>query len=138
MKLIQKAAYLKGLMEGLGIDESTKEGKVLLAMHELLEEMAAVITDMDDDVDQLYDDIDTVAEELEALEDDLYEEDDEDEEDEDEEGDYEYEITCTECGAVNLANEDVMFSGEVLYCASCNKPLDFFEETEEGEEAPEA
>ncbi len=134
MKLVENAAYLKGLMEGLGMDDSTKEGKVLLAMSELLGEMAAAITEMDDDVDQLYDDVDTIAEELEALEEDLYEDeiesDDEDEAD-DEDGDYDYEITCTKCGAVNLADEDVMFSGEELYCAACNEVLDFYEETEE-------
>ena len=28
MELKEKAAYLKGLVEGLGIDETTKEGKV--------------------------------------------------------------------------------------------------------------
>ncbi len=28
----EKAAYLKGLVDGLGIDETTKEGKVIKAM----------------------------------------------------------------------------------------------------------
>ena len=51
MKLTEKAAYLKGLMEGLGIDESTKEGKVLKAMSELLAEMADAIQELDQDVD---------------------------------------------------------------------------------------
>lgn len=136
MKLVENAAYLKGLMEGLGLDDSTKEGKVLLAMNELIAEMAAVITAMDDDVDQLYDDVDTIAEELEALEEDLYEDEDEDseEDEDDDEGEYDYEITCTKCGAVNLADEDVMFSGEDLYCAACNEVLDFYEETEEATE----
>ena len=32
----EKAAYLKGLIDGLGIDENTKEGKVIKAMSELL------------------------------------------------------------------------------------------------------
>ena len=33
----EKAAYLKGLIDGLGIDENTKEGKVIKAMSELLD-----------------------------------------------------------------------------------------------------
>ena len=37
----EKAAYLRGLIEGLGIDETTKEGKVIKAMSELLGELAA-------------------------------------------------------------------------------------------------
>ena len=39
----EKAAYLKGLIDGLGIDESTKEGKVIKAMSELLSEMAETV-----------------------------------------------------------------------------------------------
>ncbi len=142
MKLTEKAAYIKGLIEGLGLDDSTKEGKIILAMNELIVEMAVALTEMDDDVDQLYDDVDTIAEELEALEEDLYEDDDEDEEDELEEDDedgYDYEITCTKCGAVNLADEDVMFSGEDLFCAACNEVLDFAYDAQEApEEEPEA
>ena len=36
MDLNERAAYLKGLMDGLEIDEGKKEGKVLKAMYELL------------------------------------------------------------------------------------------------------
>ena len=38
MELTNKASYLLGLMDGLGIDENTKEGKVLKAMSDLLKE----------------------------------------------------------------------------------------------------
>ena len=30
MELNKKAAYLQGLVDGLGVDESTKEGKICL------------------------------------------------------------------------------------------------------------
>ena len=43
----EKAAYLKGLIDGLGIDESTKEGKVIKAMSELLSEMAEAVDAID-------------------------------------------------------------------------------------------
>ena len=39
----EKAAYLKGLIDGLGIDETTKEGKVIKAMSELLGELAEAV-----------------------------------------------------------------------------------------------
>ena len=32
MELNKKAAYLQGLVDGLGVDESTKEGKIIKAM----------------------------------------------------------------------------------------------------------
>ena len=53
----EKAAYLRGLIEGLGIDETTKEGKVIKAMSELLCEMAQAIDGIDEDVTQAYDQI---------------------------------------------------------------------------------
>ena len=40
MELSKKAAYLQGLVDGLGVDESTKEGKIIKAMSALLAEMA--------------------------------------------------------------------------------------------------
>ena len=46
----EKAAYLRGLIEGLGIDETTKEGKVIKAMSELLSEMAETVDSIDEDV----------------------------------------------------------------------------------------
>ena len=81
MELKEKAAYLKGLVEGLGIDETTKEGKVIKAMSELLCEMAQAVDGIDEDVTQAYDQINDLSEELEDLEADLYEDDDADEED---------------------------------------------------------
>ena len=84
----EKAAYLKGLIDGLGIDESTKEGKVIKAMSELLSEMAETVDSIDEDVTHAYDQINDLSEELEDLEADLYEEDDaEDEEEEDDSDD---------------------------------------------------
>ena len=43
MTLTEKVAYLKGLMEGLNINKETAEGKVLLAMADILED--SVLTD---------------------------------------------------------------------------------------------
>ena len=42
MELSNKAAYLQGLVDGLGVDESTKEGKIIKAMSALLAEMAEI------------------------------------------------------------------------------------------------
>ena len=53
----EKAAYLRGLIEGLGIDETTKEGKVIKAMSELLGELAEAVDGIDEDVTRAYDQI---------------------------------------------------------------------------------
>ena len=76
MELNKKAAYLQGLVDGLGVDESTKEGKIIKAMAALLGEMADAIAAMDEDLTQAYDQINDLSEELEDLEADLYEDED--------------------------------------------------------------
>ena len=135
MELKEKAAYLKGLVEGLGIDESTKEGKVIKAMSELLCEMAQTVDSIDEDITQAYDQINDLSEELEDLEADLYEDDDadeeedaenaddtEDENDEDDNADVAsepyYEVACPACGETVYVSEDDLDAGEAI-CPSC-------------------
>ena len=57
MELNKKAAYLQGLVDGLGIDDTTKEGKIIKAMSALLGEMAEVIESVDEDLSRAYDQI---------------------------------------------------------------------------------
>ena len=128
----EKAAYLKGLVEGLGIDETTKEGKVIKAMSELLCEMAQAIDGIDEDVTQAYDQINDLSEELEDLEADLYEDDEEADEDEADDAEAEededdnadvasepyYEVACPACGETVYVSEDDLDAGEAI-CPSC-------------------
>ena len=76
MELSKRAAYLQGLVDGLGVDESTKEGKIIKAMSALLAEMAEALEGMDEDLSRAYDQINDLSDELEDLEADLYEEED--------------------------------------------------------------
>lgn len=46
MSMMESVSYLKGLAEGLGIDDSTKEGKLLSAIVDVLDDMAAEIADI--------------------------------------------------------------------------------------------
>ena len=128
----EKAAYLKGLIDGLGIDESTKEGKVIKAMSELLSEMAETVDSIDEDVTHAYDQINDLSEELEDLEADLYEEDDAEDEEEEDDSDDEteaddnadvagepyYEVACPACGKTVYVSEDDLDVGEAI-CPSC-------------------
>ena len=87
MELKEKVAYIKGMMEGMEFDTATKEGKLLAAVVDVLEEMAKEVTNIDEDVDTLYDEVDAMSEDLEDVENFLFDEDggDEDEDDYDEE-----------------------------------------------------
>ena len=153
MELKEKAAYLKGLVEGLGIDESTKEGKVIKAMSELLCEMAQAVDSIDEDVTQAYDQINDLSEELEDLEADLYEDDDadeeedaesaddtEDEDDEDDNADVAsepyYEVACPACGETVYVSEDDLDAGEAI-CPSCKVAFEVALADDEDDEAAE-
>lgn len=133
MELNKKAAYLQGLVDGLGIDDTTKEGKIIKAMSALLGEMAEVIESVDEDLSRAYDQINDLSDELEDLEADLYEEDEdgesEDAEDEDTDGDDDakdddiasepfYEVACPNCGETVYVSEDDLDAGEAN-CAHC-------------------
>ena len=58
---------------------ASKNGKVIAAMMDLLEEMAATVTEHDNALDQVYDELETLDQDLDDLVVDLYgdEEDDE-------------------------------------------------------------
>ena len=128
----EKAAYLRGLIEGLGIDETTKEGKVIKAMSELLGELAEAVDGIDEDVTRAYDQINDLSEELEDLEADLYEDDEEADEDEADDAEAEededdnadvasepyYEVACPACGETVYVSEDDLDAGEAI-CPSC-------------------
>ena len=67
MELKEKVAYIKGMMEGMEFDTATKEGKLLAAVVDVLEEMAKEVTNIDEDVDTLYDEVDAMSEDLEDV-----------------------------------------------------------------------
>ena len=153
MELNKKAAYLQGLVDGLGIDDTTKEGKIIKAMSALLGEMAEVIESVDEDLSRAYDQINDLNDELEDLEADLYEEDEdgesEDAEDEDTDDDDDakdddiasepfYEVACPNCGETVYVSEDDLDAGEAN-CAHCGVTFEVaLEGDEEGpdEDAP--
>ena len=87
MTVVEKAAYLKGLTEGLGIAPDSKEGKLWNALNELLSDMAHEIEDLHACYDEHDEALDEVCDELNYLEEltcDLdFPEDDDDYDDED-------------------------------------------------------
>ena len=53
MNLTEKIAYIRGLCEGLNLDESKPEVKVMNAIIDLLDDMSYSVTDMEDLYDEL-------------------------------------------------------------------------------------
>ena len=157
MTVSEKAAYLKGLMDGLQLDTEKAEGKMIAAIVELMGVMSKKITDIEDTTIAISDELDEIEEDLDAIEDyiledededydeedfDDYDEDDYDDEDEDfdEEGfdfgDEEttiYEVKCV-CGNVINFDEETLEKGSIV-CEDCGETLEFtFEDEDEEEE----
>ncbi len=126
MELSNKAAYIKGLMEGMKIDESTDQGKVLKAMAELMEEMAKAIEDVTVLADETVDVVDSISDDLSDLEDDFYEEyyDDEDDDDDVFDDDTLYECVCPSCGET-IVMDDKMVENGSIECPNCGESLEF-------------
>ena len=68
MTVVEKAAYLKGLVEGLGIEAESKEGKLWGALNDLLHDMAHEIEDLHACNMDYAEALDEMAEELSYLE----------------------------------------------------------------------
>ncbi len=67
MTITEKTAYLKGLLEGMEIDQSTKEGKLLAAIIDTLDDIALSVADLDDEVGAINDEMDMMEESLDAI-----------------------------------------------------------------------
>nr|WP_325212635.1 CD1247 N-terminal domain-containing protein [uncultured Oscillibacter sp.] len=137
MSITEKVAYLKGLAEGMELNAEKKEGKLLLAVIDVLEDVALELADIQDAQEELGDGLDAVSDDLEDVEDLLYGEDGEDEEYElDDLGEDEdcYATTCPTCEETIYFDESVLEDGQVV-CPNCGEKLEFdLESLEEGEE----
>ena len=89
MDLNAKAAYIRGMMKGMEFDPTTQEGKIIVAMMDLLEEMADVVSEDDDGAFETS-----------------------------------YEVTCPNCGTVNIVDEDTLMDSDKIVCAECGAAFD--------------
>ena len=137
MTLSEKAAYIKGLAEGLNLDKESAEGKLIGALIDIVGDIAAAQAETDEDLEYLNDYIEEIDEDLGALEEEIYDCDcddcdcdDCDCDDCDDcdcdhcdccDCDDSFEITCPSCG------ETIVFDGEIdpedLSCPACGEKL---------------
>ncbi len=130
MTINEKVSYIKGLADGLGLDENNKQDKILKAIIDVLEDVALSIEELDDTCAEMGEQIDAVDEDLANLEDDFYEDEcdcDCDDEDCDcccEDDEFEYEIECPNCHDCIYLTEDMIEEGEIN-CPGCGTNLEF-------------
>ena len=124
MTLSEKAAYIQGLADGVELDETTKEGKLIAALLDIVGEMADAIADLEETTDTLNDYIEEIDEDLGALEEFVYDESDCDCDCDcdDDWDDYECDGDCDDCDdACALADEDYF----EVECPSCGETICF-------------
>lgn len=130
MTLSEKVSYLKGLADGLVLDENNKQDKLIGAIIEVLEDVALSIEEVECGCGEICDQIDAIDEDLAAMESDFY--DDEDVCDGDCEAcacdcaddDCEYEVECPKCHDLIYLTEDILDEGEIV-CPNCSTKLEF-------------
>ena len=79
--LFQRVSYLQGLADGLGVDESTKEGKLLIQIIEVLGEFAEVLEEVVEEQRDLEEYVNYIDEDLSDVEDEIYDLDEYDDDD---------------------------------------------------------
>ena len=152
MTISEKAAYLKGLMDGLNLDTEKAEGKMISAIVELLGDVTKRLSDVEETTIAISDELDEIEEDLDAIEDYIMDEDDDDYDfdddddfdDFDDDDDFEdegfdfgdedsiiYEVKCA-CGNVINFDEETLENGSIV-CDECGEVLEFTFDDEDEE-----
>ena len=156
MTITEKVAYLKGLMEGLELDETKAETKILKSLADIVNEIALTLEDMEGDIVTVHDYCEELDEDLGNVESfllgedededcvcddcdsddcedcefcDCYDDEDYDDEDEDElTEEAMFAVSCPNC------NDEVYFDSSInvqnLKCPGCGAKIDLNEVTE--------
>ncbi len=154
MTISEKAAYLKGLMDGLKLDTETNEGKMIAAIVDLMGDVTRRLADVEETTIAISDELDEIEEDLDAIEDYILDEDEDDDEDWDDDDDYDfdeddedmeegfdfgdpdttiYEVECA-CGSIINFDEETLEEGSIV-CPECGETLEFSLEDDEDEDA---
>ena len=136
MKITEKAAYIKGLADGLNLNKETAEGKLIAALIDLAGEVAEAQEKMQEDIDYLSDYVDELDEDLGAVEEEVYGDCCDDDcdccccDEGDEDIDDGFEITCPSCGETIVFDGTVDDDGE-LVCPNCKEKIVYDTEDKE-------
>lgn len=134
METTESLGYLKGLLDGLDLDENKKETKIFKAIVDVLTNLTEDVDDMTEGMELLAEQIDGVDDDLADLEEYVYDDDDDDccgcdccGDDDDE-----YEVTCPNCGEDIVVDYDTVMEGN-FECPNCGETLQFEFECDDDE-----
>ena len=106
MTVTEKSAYLRGLFEGLDLDDDKDTTKIIKAMLDVIDDLSLTVSDLEDEVAMLTEQVDAVDDDCCCDDEDVYE------------------VDCPACG------ETVFFDGEDIdagfaACPACGEKLEF-------------
>lgn len=135
--LTDRAAYLRGLAEGMGLNKDTNENKLLLEMISLMDEMAQKISELDADMGELEEYVEDLDADLSDMEDALFDDEDDDCDCDDcdcchEDGEEALSFDCPHCGKNVLVKAADIDYDESPVCEHCGQP--FFSDELDGED----
>lgn len=116
MTVSEKVAYIKGLAENAGFNDSDSKDKVVKAIIDVLEDIAEAIGEINEQLD-------AVDEDLATLEEDFYDEEDCDC-DCDCDDDFCYEVECPACHDIIYLDDGMIDEGGIK-CPNCGQELEF-------------
>ena len=120
MTISEKVAYISGLAEGMKIDEKTNEGKLTLAMLDVLHDIADELDMVDETLDEFAEVVADIEDVVEELEEEVFGEYD----DFDFDDDGLYEITCIKCDNTVAIDISMLEDGEIN-CPNCGEKIEF-------------
>lgn len=107
--IMKKIAYLRGLCEGYGISEETKEGKILVGILEVLDDMAEKVTCSGGCCTEC----------------------------DDEEAEYSYAFICPNCGQELEVDDEIIHNETELTCPACGNIIPIIDEFADFEDEKE-
>lgn len=111
----EKISYLQGLAQGLDIQESSKEGRVLNGIIDILGDMAEQLEDIEDSQTDLEEYVETIDEDLYELEDEFFGEEIDDED--------MVEVKCPNCKEIVCFEADIVDDEDLIEvtCPNCDE-----------------
>lgn len=111
----EKISYLQGLAQGLDIQESSKEGKVLSGIIEILGDMAGQLEEIEDAQIDLEEYVETIDEDLYELEEEYFDEELDDDE--------MVEVQCPNCKETVCFDVDIVDDEDLIEvtCPNCDE-----------------
>lgn len=119
MKYIkEKIAYLKGLSDGMKLGEQSDEGKALVKVYEILEDITDALEGLARAQSEMEDYVEAIDEDLDDLEEFVMDFDLDDEDIDELLDDDLYEVVCPECGEEYYTDFE-SFEDNDVYCPFC-------------------